>query len=155
MKFHPISTKAFTLMELAVVLIILGILAAIAIPIYTDAIEKKKGEMCIQNIEMIIAAEKIYNSKYGTYWPTTSGWQTVSTAQINNALNIHIEETSFDFEVNNAYTIDASNPVHLYATRNGGTYQSKRIYYRYWPYTNTELWDGSWFIDPPGFPTPA
>lgn len=49
----------FTLIELMIVLIVLAILAAIAIPIYRNQIEKTKADVSAANLEVILEAWKI------------------------------------------------------------------------------------------------
>lgn len=83
---------AFTLLELLVVIIIIGILAAIAIPMYSNTIEQRKGEACINNMRMIFAAWKIYGMKNPAVTLSTE-CKDIST--VNNLLNININEKYF------------------------------------------------------------
>lgn len=59
--------KAFTLLELMVVVIILGIVAAITIPGYRQVKDRallKEANACLN---LIVYAEKIYASRHGNY----------------------------------------------------------------------------------------
>ena len=62
-----INNKAFTLVELLVVVLIIGILAAIAVPQYRLAVEKARIAQVIPAIKSIGQAEEAYylaNNKY-------------------------------------------------------------------------------------------
>jgi len=66
------DSKGFTLVELMVVLLIIGILVAIAIPIYNSTQLKAKERACEANIRTIEGAAAQYYSEKGT-WPGNIG----------------------------------------------------------------------------------
>ena len=66
-----INKQAFTIMELMVVVIVIGVLAAFAIPNYKLAIERAEERQMVVNMQTIIAAQKIYKAKHDVYWPAS------------------------------------------------------------------------------------
>jgi general secretion pathway protein G len=66
-KMSVFSAKAFSLLELMVVLIIVGILATIAIVQFSGPKESALEKEAKANLKLIAAAEKIYRMESGTY----------------------------------------------------------------------------------------
>ncbi|MFH1398308.1 MAG: type II secretion system protein [Candidatus Omnitrophota bacterium] len=61
--------RSYTLTELMVVLIIIGVLAILAIPLITGPREQAMDNEAKVNLKLIQAAEKIYHMEYNQYWP--------------------------------------------------------------------------------------
>jgi prepilin-type N-terminal cleavage/methylation domain-containing protein len=59
--------KAFTLIELLIVIIVIGILAGLGLPQYLKAKERALDDEAIANLKLIQAAEKIYHMEANVY----------------------------------------------------------------------------------------
>lgn len=63
----PNKKKSFTLIEVLVVVIIIGILAGIAIPRFIKTAEKARGEEALTNLRLIFAGERMYRLDNNIY----------------------------------------------------------------------------------------
>lgn len=104
------NRKGFTLVEVLIVVIIIGILAAIGIPQFASSIEKAKGGEARSGLGHVQTAEKIYFIENETY-----------TATVGD-LDLTMSSTywTFSFEAT-ATTFTAT------ATRNSGTRSGQTI----------------------------
>src|SRR2546421_4654164 len=59
--------KGFTLVELAVVIIIIGILAAFAVPKFLDSVERSKAGEALNYLAAVRSAQERYAIRQGTY----------------------------------------------------------------------------------------
>ena len=59
--------KGFTLVELAVVIIIIGVLAAFAVPRFLDSVERSKAAEAFNFHSAVRAAQERYEVRQGTY----------------------------------------------------------------------------------------
>lgn len=62
-----INTKGFTLMEILVVVTIIGILAAIAVPSYIYAVDKGKEDACTTNVQILSTQVERYRLVEGKF----------------------------------------------------------------------------------------
>jgi prepilin-type N-terminal cleavage/methylation domain-containing protein len=62
-----VNKKAFSLIELLVVVLIIGILAAIALPQYYKAMRRAKAAELISLIKAVAGAQDVYYLTHGTY----------------------------------------------------------------------------------------
>src|SRR5688500_12752746 len=65
--------KGFTLVEILIVVIILGILAAIVIPQFTSASQEARESSALSLLQTIRSQMELYKLQHGDKWPTTSG----------------------------------------------------------------------------------
>jgi prepilin-type N-terminal cleavage/methylation domain-containing protein len=59
--------KGFTLVELAVVIIIIGVLASFAVPRFLDSVERSKAGEAFNYLAAIRSAQERYQIRQGTY----------------------------------------------------------------------------------------
>ena len=60
--------KGFTLIELMIVVVIIGILAALAIPRFMRATTKSKQSEARQVLKQIYSMQRAYRQEYNSYW---------------------------------------------------------------------------------------
>jgi prepilin-type N-terminal cleavage/methylation domain-containing protein len=131
----------FTLVEIMIVVLIIGILLAIAIPNFVSARESSRAKACVANLKQIDSAtqqwamdNKISTSNYGT-GPTLD--QTAGTGLVGSTLYIRQQPLcpsqqgttgSQDYAV--ASSITASPTCNVVALNSGNSdYQSGGKYY--------------------------
>jgi len=86
-----LKVTGWTLIEFLVVLIIIAILAGLAIPNFTRTRERALDREAQTALRLIQAAERVYLSKYATYWPAPT------LADINTNLKLDLASGSWNF----------------------------------------------------------
>lgn len=115
-----IRTKcAFTLVELSIVVIVVGILAAIAVLNFVEVTETTREKEAITALEQIKAAEISYRYEENTYWPTPAEGAVGRIATINSQFNLDLDKTT-DRNWDYSITADATTFTAT-ATRTGET----------------------------------
>ncbi len=108
-------------MELIIVTVIIGIIAAFAIPSYEKAMARQKVKRLILTATLIGGAQEIYKAKNGQYWGISDGADPDAT-NINAGLGLNIiseqdvlydtfalinpPDPSFDVHIGDAATFD-------------------------------------------------
>ncbi len=96
---NEVLFKGFTLLEILIVIVILGVMAGLAVPTYIRNVEQARAEEAKVNLYTIYTAEKVYkvNSRSksqpeGKYWVPG---ENQSAAMINKALNINLADPKY------------------------------------------------------------
>jgi len=114
------SESGFTLVELAVVVLIIGILVSIAIPVYQSAQTKTKERACFSNQRFIEGATATYVAQYGASVASLQGVVDASHPLVVSSIFRRPprcpsapEPASYDNPdaAHGAYTLDASGGV--------------------------------------------
>ena len=118
-----INRKGFTLIEILVVVIIVGVLATLGFVNYGGVREKQVTKEAIANLKLIAAAQRIYRMEIGVYFPVTGGGATADVPTINTGLRLSLPTGGADqrwtYAISNATTINFTTD----ATRSNGTCQ--------------------------------
>jgi prepilin-type N-terminal cleavage/methylation domain-containing protein len=89
------SQKGFTLLELLVVVVIVGVLAAAAVPIYLNYVKDSRRAEAKGGLAAIQTAEQAYFQKNGTYADAADN------AAVKSTLNCDVDDpgVNYDFSV--------------------------------------------------------
>ena len=90
------SNKGFTLIELMIVVAIIGILAAIAIPNFLRFQLKSKSSEGKVNIAAIRTAEESYNAEFGTYIAATASPNPAPAGQKLPFIDVGVAGSNFN-----------------------------------------------------------
>lgn len=112
--------KGFTLIELMIVVAIIGILAAVAIPNMVYTKKKARLSACISNLKAIAGALDMYASDNRDHFPTgtdstpaASGDILMSTGYTKAAVVCPVTEADYLYNgawTDDVYTVECANP---------------------------------------------
>lgn len=88
------KNKGFSLLELLIVIIIVGVLATLLLPSFRPARESALNDEARANLKLIQAAEKIYKLEYNFYFPAPAGSTNTNEVDINQYLKLALPAAS-------------------------------------------------------------
>ena len=97
--------KGFTMIELIIVIIIVGVLAAISVPMMSSNVDRAKRTEAIAAMGTIRMAERLCKVEFGSYEPVTAG-AFATTANINKY--IKAGDLNGRYYNDNSYSVIAS-----------------------------------------------
>jgi type IV pilus assembly protein PilA len=88
------SRKGFTLVELAVVIVIIGVLAAFGVPQFLKSVERSKAAEAFNYLSAVRSAQERYLAKNGIYWGgSIDGTSGAMTSETSGAETLDIKQT--------------------------------------------------------------
>ncbi len=114
-------SRGFTLTELTIVLVILGVIAGLAVPTYNASVEENRRQEAIVNLNAIWMGERIRNmNNPGTgFWDPVEGGANVPVAAVNTNLGIDIAPQFYNITSINANNGANPRTMAVRMTRNG------------------------------------
>lgn len=91
--------RGFTIIELLIVVIIVGLLAAMAIPNLKDPLERGRAKNAIFNLQAIYHSQKRFKLAEKTFFYTPAGDRTGIINAINENLTLNIKDDFFDYKI--------------------------------------------------------
>jgi type IV pilus assembly protein PilA len=126
------TRKGFTLVELAVVIVIIGVLAAFGVPQFLKSVERSKAAEAFNYLAAVRAAQERYLAKNGYYYGSTAGvdatngvWPADSTT--NETLDINQSKPKYFVlgKITESHALDTDGKAaptwELTLTRNGSS----------------------------------
>ena len=109
-------TSGFSLVELMIVIVIIGVLAAVAVPIYNNNIQKAKMSEADASLGSLRTQLRVYYGENGEY-PT----RTTDTHVINDTWNdIKVGEITGKYFTDSSYTYQSADGTSYTLTCAGG-----------------------------------
>ncbi|MDD5005964.1 MAG: type II secretion system protein [Candidatus Omnitrophica bacterium] len=133
--FYKDGRHAITLIELVVVVVVVGILAGLALPTYTRSRERTMDKQAIAILNFVLAAERVYKSEMGGYYPNGGATESY-LSNINSNLRLDLVDDG-NWATHSILGIGTSGQpsLHFQATWT----RDKGGYSRTWSITDTSI----------------
>jgi type II secretory pathway pseudopilin PulG len=118
--------KSVTLLELIIAIVIVGILVAMAIPLFPRAMEFTRSKQAVAALRQIHTAQRIYKLKEGFYYPHyLEGGDPPTVADMESIFKVSLDTQDWDYSLSTT----AEDEFTATATRAGGSesYDEKTI----------------------------
>ncbi len=114
--------KSFTLMEIIVTLMVIGVLAAISIPAYNTFVQNGASQSAANNLSAIYAAQQNYYFNKGTYCVNTGSNPTCADnlSDINTNLSLNVTDSYYSYSC--AVPGSGTNAICCSATANNSNF---------------------------------
>lgn len=129
MNYTKNNSQGFSLIEVLVVMLIIGILTAVALPQYQKAVEKSRAAEAMILAKAIGVAEQVFYATYSRY-----------TTNIDE-LDLSVPKSTKDWEAILDYAKHASHPIVYVRSANPASYDE--TWYIYYTLTDNRLWCGA------------
>ncbi|HDZ76480.1 MAG TPA: prepilin-type N-terminal cleavage/methylation domain-containing protein [Candidatus Omnitrophica bacterium] len=118
--------RGFTLLELIMVVIIIGVLAGIAIPQYLNSVERAKAGKAISNMTLIRRAQHLYRADNSEYHDISmGGWDAASPAGLGGYVELGGVDADVDWDYDT--TANDESAFEITATRMNGAYTGEDL----------------------------
>ena len=89
MKYFRWKVKSYTLVELLIVVVIMGVMVGIAIPLYEQTVEKSRARTAWTTLKLIRYAKKIYELNVGPIYNISESDTTWGDLKLDNPNVVH------------------------------------------------------------------
>lgn len=93
--------RSFTYIEIIVVILIVGFLAALALPQFAVTKERTLDKEAKANLLSIQEAEETYKMEKGTYYPSGTATSVISDINTNLKLGLPLNQANWTYSVDN------------------------------------------------------